>query len=265
MIEALVTKMVPSLAPSFPLFAKTPWSFILVSSDVEGGHPFTRGGHIVLTASALVPIREQMRTGANEWVALAESGKLLLHEQLHVVQRQHPERFAKMYGEYWGFKHAGSIAPADWLTDHQMLDPDAVDANWVFELKDGQRPSRWIRPMAVLAEARQSTGPTFADMQMVAVMLEPAGEDGAFRPKIAPNGNPMMDGLMNFPQFTARFAPSQSAFHPNEASADLFAHIAVIEDILPSRAPEEAKAALEKGKAAFKPTREWFEKILGPG
>lgn len=261
-IETLVSRMAPSLAKPFPLFAETPWSFIKIAPQIEGGNCFTRGRHIVLAAPVLEAMLDQNTKGMPEWAAFVQSGELLLHEQLHVVQRQHPERFAKMYIEFWGFRHADKIDGADWLTDHQLLDPDATDTRWVYSLKDGQR-TRWIWPLPIIGDVRGTGGPSFADMQMVAVALEPAGDvSGAFRPKVAPNGNPMTDGLRNFPQFTAKFAPSPNVYHPNEAAADLFAHIAVVEDILPDKAPPEAKAALERGKNAFKPTRDWFEKIL---
>ena len=47
---------------------------------------------------------------------------MLLHEQMHVLQRANPELFAKFYADTWGFVHADSIAADPWLTEHQMLD-----------------------------------------------------------------------------------------------------------------------------------------------
>jgi hypothetical protein len=193
-----------------------------------------------------------------KWVALVHSGEDLLREQVAVVQRQHPGLFARMYSDFWGMKHVDKIDPGDWLLRHQMLDPDAVDARWIYQLKDGTA-ARWIWPVRVLGNAQNVGGSKFSDIQMEAVMLDADGESG-FRAESAPNG---MESLLNFPQYTSRFSPSEYVYSPARAAADLFARIVITEDVLPPVAPPEAKDAIEKGRIKFKPIRDRFEKMLG--
>jgi hypothetical protein len=144
-----------------------------------------------------------------------------------------------------------------------MLDPDAVDALWIYQLKDGPR-TRWIWPVRILGNAQNAGGPKFGDIQLEAVTLDANGES-AFRVQAAPNGGPMLDSLLNFPQYTSRFSPSEKVYNPARAAADLFARIVITEEVLPPVAPPEAKDAIEKGRIKFKPIRDRFEKMLGNG
>ncbi|HEY8751287.1 MAG TPA: hypothetical protein VIM11_25110 [Tepidisphaeraceae bacterium] len=261
-IEALVKKITAATQDKFPVFARTPWSFIKVASGLEGGNAFTRGGNIVLPVENVATLLNRSTDkAAPKWAVLVESANLLLREQLHVVQKAQPQRFAKMYEEKWGLMHQDKLDPGEWLTEHQFLDPDAVDEHWIYEIKAGQR-SRWIWPMRVMGDAHNPAGPGMADVQAVAVMLDGSPEQG-FKPRTAPNGGPMTQPLLNLPQYTARFSPSEHPYHPAKAAADLFARIIVAEELLPEAKPPGAEAALVKAKERFKEMREWFERILG--
>lgn len=283
-----VSQLVSATRP-YPLFARTPWSFIKVGGGietanplakdrqpppspaavnpvVEGGNPFTRGPHIVLPASIVSEMVAQEQRAAIKvegfdptWLTLAEFGSVLLHEQTHVVQRQHPEAFARLYTEYWGLHHASKIDTDPWLTEHQMLDPDATDQNWVFPIPES-KGTRWIWPLMVIEDAQGPTGPSFRDCRQIAVELESTGDD-TFKVKLGQGGRLVERGLMNEVRYVSRLSPSRSPYHPNEASADLFARI-VVADHLPGHPPDEAKDALAKAKVLFKPLQEWFAKIF---
>jgi hypothetical protein len=264
-LQWYVSEIVAATAP-YPLFARTPWNFVKISPGIEGGNPFTRGQAIVLPSARLAEMVTQKQRAAMHiegfdwrWLALAEFGDVLIHEQTHVVQRQHPEAFARLYTEYWGYKHAAKIDPDPWLTEHQMLDPDGTDQNWVFPIQDAGG-TRWIWPLMVIEDAEDLAGPSFKNARQIAVELELAGDD-AFRVKTAQNGRLVMRGLMNEVGFVSRLSPSRSPYHPNEAAADLFARIIIAEN-LPGHPPDEAKDAIEKARLRFKPLQEWFAKIL---
>jgi hypothetical protein len=283
-----VSQLVSATAP-YPLFARTPWSFIKVGGGIEtgnpvakdrqhmpaaspigavieGGNPFTRGVHIVLPdaiVSEMVLEKQQAAIKTEgfdpQWLSLARFGSVLLHEQTHVVQREHPEVLARMYTEYWGFSRAAKIDTDPWLIEHQMLDPDAIDQNWVFPIQE-VKGTRWIWPLMVIEDAQGPSGPSFKDARQIAVELEPTGQD-AFKVKVAPSGRLVERGLMNEVRYMSRLSPSRSPYHPNEASADLFARVIIAEN-LPGHPPDEAKDALEKAKVLFKPLQEWFAKIF---
>jgi hypothetical protein len=265
-LQWYVSNMVAAAAP-YPLFDRTPWSFIKVSGPIEGGQPFTRADHIILPSVAISEMMGERQRAPSQavasdfqWMALERFGNLLVHEQTHVVQRLHPEVFARLYVDFWGFKHAAKIETDSWLSEHQLLDPDGADQNWVFPIKEGDK-TRWIWPLIVLEDGQAPTGPSFADARQLAIELEPTGDD-TFRVKTAANGRLVSRSLMLEMRYASHFSPSRNLYHPNEISADLFARVIVVEH-LSGHPPDEAKDALEKGKQRFKPLQELFAKILG--
>jgi hypothetical protein len=268
-VQWYVSDLLPATA-QYPLFAHTPWSFIKLNGPIEGGQPFTRGKSICLPSSLLTGMvrrRQDLRNNAlarrakdqTEWTALAGFGTLLIHEQCHVLQRQHPENFANLYTDYWGFQYATKIERDDWLTEHQLLDPDGTDTRWVFPIKDNQE-TRWIWPLVILQDPEGPTGPSFADMRMIAVELEPS-QNGVFKVKTVPNGLLVYRGLMREQRYVAVFRPSREIFHPNECSADLFSRIIATQNI-PGNPPEEAREGLAMARQLLKPLQGQFLKIM---
>lgn len=256
-----VTNLQPLVARDYPGYAKTPWSFIKLSSDFEGGMPHTRGSHIVLSDSILRPMVVRGRGAAGLEIAQAQYADTLLHEQSHVVQREHPQRFVPLYTKKWGLKHADKIDKGDWITQHEIVNPDGVDDRWVFPIKKGDQ-TRWIWPLIVLNDEATAQNATFASMRMVAVDIEPAKGNG-FKVKSDSAGKPQMRDLMQEAQYVQVFAPSMNIYHPNEAEADLFARITIIENLLPSKTPEDAERA-RRFKEHFAPLMEAFHNALTP-
>jgi len=258
-----VSKLAAYTYPTYPLLATMPWKFIKLSPEIEGDNPFTRGGYICLpndVTDGMVKEEINSELSKSDWLAMVRYGQVLLHEQMHVIQRANPVLFAKFYTDIWGFTHAASIPPDPWLVDHQMLDPDAVDQRWVYPLNNGQNV-RWIWPLAIMPDVANPGGPRFADMEMVAVDVKP-GANGAFDVRLAQNNLPAMTKLLNVMGFVAKFAPSGEVFHPNEASADLFAHVTLVLDVLPDMAPPVAAGALQKARVQFKPLHDEFVTLL---
>lgn len=253
-----VTRLVPLVGQDYPLYAKTPWSFIKLDAKFEGGMPHTRGGHIVLSGgfvSALIKARKS----APEAVALAQGGDVLLHEQAHVVQRENPAAFAKLYTGFWKFKHAAAIQGGDWLVQHQIVNPDGVDINWVFPITEGGA-THWIWPLIVFGTDDPAHA-SFDQMQMVAVDLEFVGEN-SFKARIGPNGKPQMQDLMAVGDYVSQFRPSSNIYHPNEAAADLFAKVVILDRLMPRIVPPQDAEKLNKPMSALAPLKEWFAKVL---
>jgi hypothetical protein len=256
-----VLKLVPFVAADYPLYARTPWSFIKLSPQFEGGMPHTRGSHIIVSETvlrAMVAVRKQP---APQWIELAQFGDVLLHEQSHVVQREHPDRFAKLYTDLWHFKHATSIQGCQWLTTHQLVNPDGVDVRWVFPVIDhGQKT--WIWPLVVFGEVDDPAQTSFADMRMVAIELEPGPAADSFRAKVDAGGKPVMRDLLEVPEYVKLFPRSSNIYHPNEAAADLFAKTVIMADIVRPNAPADSRAALNQALLDYEPLRDWFKRIL---
>lgn len=255
-----ISKLAPSLAADYPLFARTPWSLIKLSPAFEGGMPHTRGPHIIVSETVLKPMVAMKKTQSPQWMTLAQFGGVALHEQSHVVQREHPDRFAKLYSDYWHFKHARSIQGCPWLTTHQLVNPDGVDVRWVFPIEDNGKTA-WIWPLVVFGDVDDPAQTSFADMRMVAIDLEPAA-DNSFRAKVDAGGKPVMRDLTDVPEYVKVFQHSTNIYHPNEAAADLFAKVVILRSILPGNTPAEGRAALDQEILVYAPLTEWFKKTL---
>ena len=225
-IRWYVGKYHEMLHETYPRFTKTPWRLVKLNPPVEGGLPHTRGTVIVLPPGIvrmLVIAKTRGPVGA-----LPGIGGVLLHEQLHVVQRLHRERMEHFYREIWKYVHAERIERGAWLVRHQVINPDGVDARWVFELED-EGEKRWVLPDVMLTEGegpKQFPG----DLQMVVLELEKT-EQG-FVVKTDRKGVPVYESLRGCEHWQATFPGTSTSYHPNETMADLFVKLVVSDHVL---------------------------------
>jgi hypothetical protein len=179
--------------------------------------------------------------------------ELLLHEQMHVVQRANPELFDSLYTNQWGFIRAKSIKSCPWIVEHQLLNPDAVDCSWVFPIRRGDQ-TRYIWPLCSLSDG---PGPKRmrADFSMLAFYVAPDGD--GYRVELDGDGRPKYSELLSVRDYRSVFSPSTNIYHPNEAAADLFAKLVLYDAYRSDRMGASQRAAEEK---TFGPLREWFKK-----
>ncbi|XAM00946.1 hypothetical protein OT109_06075 [Phycisphaeraceae bacterium D3-23] len=206
----------------YPGFAAQPWSFIKVTSGVERGLPHTRGRSIVLAEGVLdfiVNARSDDRDAMHRMVMAKV--ELMLHEQMHVVQRLNPEPFAAFYTEHWGLVHVETIEYGDELTAMQLINPDGVDTRWV-RYVGTPRDARYLQPNIVIERFENRPSRMPHDFRQVAVELR-LDDDGVWRPVIDAEGQPVYTPLHDEPGYTAHYSPSGNIYHPHESFADLFA------------------------------------------
>lgn len=250
-----VRRLHPHLREHYPAFAALPWRFLKVEPHIEGGLPHTRGRCIVFSAPVLHSLG-QCRVGMPEPVALIQVGQLLVHEQLHVLQRLHPETFASLYRDEWGFVKAERIEGCAWLERHHLANPDGVDCRWVYPIA-GEDGTRYILPLVVFGEG-EGLKRMPADFEMLAVRVDPM--EGGFRVRQAEDGRPVSRPLMQVPEYRRRFLSSQNIYHPNEAAADLFATMVVFDAF--GKSAGFPTVARENLKQRFAPLRIWFHRHL---
>lgn len=241
LLREVIEQLHPTLEKHYPLLARTPWSFIKKADSLEAGAHFTRERHIVLSEGFL-----KRAVAMNNRVAprqvLRRVGGLLLHEQTHVLQRLHPEKFAKLYTEVWGFTRTQKIESIDWLKQRQVVNPDAVDLGWVYGLKEDDDTTRWIWPRVILTKLDQPR--MFRDMAFIAVELEKT--DGGFRVKENDDDSATHVPLNDVRAYTQKF-PHGGAYHPNEAAAGMLPAV-ILADVDDAFAPkgEDAQQYLAK-------------------
>ncbi len=250
-----VTEMLHPALADYPRLAALPWSFLKVDSSIEGGLPHTRGAHIVLPEPVMRGY-EKARKASEEQAAAAAAG-LLVHEQVHVLQRKQPEVFEDLYVRVWGFKRAPRIAGGPWLEAHEVVNPDATDCGWAFPIRS-DAGVRWIWPRVIFDGPEPGPGKVFRmpeDFRMAAVELEEEA-GGGFRVRLDEKGKPLMSDLLEVPEYVRAFSGSRYIYHPAEAAADLFKTIVMFDAFTPKdRLTAEARESAEK---RLGPLRSWF-------
>jgi hypothetical protein len=216
-LRDIVTALQPSLRTRAPLYARTPWAFIKVDATIEGGLPHTRGDNIILSDALLARVVQMRAKGASG--APVSLWNLLVHEQTHILQRHHPELFANLYTQSLGFRHV-VLAPAPpWLTERNVVNPDAPDADWVFPLGD-PAGRRWVLPVVLLLKLDHPRMPD--DFNVVALEVRERPGAWEFADRSLPAA---FQDLSALPDFVRAFPLQDELFHPNEISAGLLAAI----------------------------------------
>ena len=215
LLRGVLDRVAPQVAAKLPLMARTPFTFI--KADAEGGLPHTRGACIILSPRLLGALLKGMQTGAQARVD-AFASSLLVHEQTHVLERQHPELFAQLFTEVFGFKRLTAVPDAPSIQAARVLNPDGPDLGWAFPIPDGATV-RWIRPDLQLKALDHPRMPQ--DFRLVAVNL--VAKDGGFALAMDASGQPRVEDLEAIPAYKAAFPDLDESFHPNEIAAELLA------------------------------------------
>ncbi len=122
-----------SLVEEFPLLANQPWQVIKVRSDHCAGFCHTRGLSVVIAEGALNRMVAEFQQYGKTKEALAGSGTIIVHEQIHVLQRCFPKKFAGLYTEVYGFID-GKVKADEWVERNEIQNPDGLEGNrWIIE------------------------------------------------------------------------------------------------------------------------------------
>jgi hypothetical protein len=219
-LRAAIATLSPVVA-RYPLYASQPWSFIKLAASFEGGMPHTRGQSIVLS-DRMIRSFKAMGGESNFY-----GPSILAHEQLHVIQRLHPEPFAHLYTATWGFlRLPHAPVPTAEQRAHQIVNPDGIDAVWAFPLYQGPSVS-WIQPQVVL-NSQEPVPAMPGDFDEVAYPLVKSGDSFSYQK--GADGEPLHQPLHDVAPYIKAFAPSDEIFHPNEIAASLFS-LLVLHDL----------------------------------
>jgi hypothetical protein len=258
MLTDVVGHVHRALKEDYPGFTAYPWSLIKVTNAVEQGLPHTRGKSIILPEGFLTQALEMYH--ANKEQSLLFLVNLMVHEQVHVVQRLKPKPFEAFYTEQWELEHVDAIVYGDYLNDRQLINPDGVDTRWVQNIGTSDAP-RYIQPNVILErfEDRPSRMPN--DFKQVAIELK-QDDAGTWRPIKAEDGQPVIHPLHGEAGYMQHYGVSKNVYHPNESFADLFALAVLYDDFIPAGAIEEKEFA--EINEALDPVRELMAKTFGP-
>lgn len=217
MLRDVLSRLMPKIARLAPFMARTPFAFIKTAGHVEGGAPHTRGTAIVLSQSEIDALMRMYRWG---WTTILDqmAAPLLVHEQVHVLQRAEPQRFVSLYTEVLGFRHLDPVPDHPWLLEHRATNPDAQDLGWIYRTTLGTQ-ALWIRPDLLL---RKVDHPDLTrDVRLIGIELKET--DGTFAVALDDKGRPRIQDLASIGSYRDAFPNRTENYHPNEISADLIA------------------------------------------
>lgn len=249
-LRASVQALQPLLV-HYPRFARQAWRFVKVADSIESGLPHTRADAIVLSESVSASIAG-MHSQLSAAAALQRIGPLLLHEQIHVLQRLEPARFESLYINVFGFARRAALTLPEEIVVNQVANPDGLDCCWLFPLAE---PGRFILPWLEFAEsATRRKMPQDFRMRAIPVVSEGAG----FRVVRDAQGKVQVRDLALVTEYTQAFALTENFYHPNESAADLFAQLVMLDNLEQGG----AKARRRSPQNEFAPLRTWFRANL---
>ena len=219
-IRGVIDHLQPLLAARAPLYARTPWSFVKLADDAEGGMPHTRGAHVVLPEGMVRSCLELAR----DLVADKPSPTarfltyILVHEQTHVLERAHPALFEPLITDVFGFTRMSPAPTTPWLETHEFVNPDGPDVVWAFPL-DKIGGHGWVMPHLTVPDMELPRMPQ--DFQAVGVEVERT--DAGWR-ILEQDGAPRRRNLDKIPGYDGHFPFPDEDFHPNEIAAVTLGH-----------------------------------------
>jgi hypothetical protein len=252
-LESYIAFIDAAVKPIYPGLVALPWRIVKVKNNIEGGLPHTRGNMIVFSESVLKSIA---LTAQNKQ---ADPGylNLLIHEQVHVIQRVKPKEFAALYEQQWGFRKVSAIRGADgWIASHQIVNPDAVDVLWVWPVPD---TTKVIWPRVIFAG--ESPTPTMPD-DFLLVGIELLSTADGYSVSTDKMDVPHFQNLSDESAYIKKFPGVSSLYHPNEIAADYLSDLALWDCLMDTRnaSPEQQMAAEER----FKLIRMWAKQTFAP-
>ena len=200
------------------LMANQPWRFIKIQNWLCGGFAHTRGTYIILSQAYLDRLSTDWSdnmTEESELKLVTSLGGLLVHEQMHSLQRTFKSKFKKLYSENWNFINQ-QIKDEQEIVKDQVSNPDAPIAEWLIPDPEIRDKFYWIRTLITKNVEIPEMGKDFVD---VAFDIFKDKENYSL---IKLNNTISSRPLSELDFYTNSFPVKRGLDHPNEISAYMF-------------------------------------------
>lgn len=207
------------LENNISLMARQPWRFIKIEDWLCGGFAHTRGTYIILSQKHIDFLTTSWSNDMSvedEKKLLQGLGGLLVHEQMHSLQRTFKSRFEKLYTEFWDFTKAQVIADTA-IKQNQVSNPDAPIAEWLIANPQDTSSFYWIRTLLKKRDGIPIMGKDFVDKVFIV-----KNNDGVYSTTKAEDGTLLQTSLENIVFYKNAFPVSRGLDHPNEIAAYMF-------------------------------------------
>jgi len=201
------------------LMANHPWRFIKVKDWLCGGFAHTRGTFIILSEKHINYLSKGWSANMTEedkTKLVVKFGSLLVHEQMHSLQRTYKSKFVKLYTEYWSFVQ-GKVQAEHSIIQNQVSNPDAPIAEWLIPDLNESKTYYWIRTLLKESNSIPEMGKDFED-----IVFRVEKSKGIFTLKNNENGNLSRTLISELEFYNNAFPTKRGLDHPNEISAYMF-------------------------------------------
>ena len=199
-----------------------PWRFIKVQSWLCGGFAHTRGTYIILSQKYI----DRLIKGWNENMdntlksnIISKLGGLLVHEQMHSLQRTFKSKFDKLYIDYWNFER-GKVKTEKEIKLNQVSNPDAPIPEWLIKNKNNFNEFYWVRTLLNKSPKIPVMGKDFQDKVFIVERF-----NKNFKVKKDLNKNLISLELSDIEFYKNSFPVDRGLDHPNEISAYMFSEL----------------------------------------
>ena len=196
-IDSLLSVIIDNLKKNYPKFNYDDWIFMKSNDNIEGGMPFTILNYIILPEKV---IRRSM--GLSDFTAsMNYLGNILIHEKMHIFQRNNPDLVNMFYNKYWNFTYINNINIPNYINDKIRSNPDGLQIYWVYKNK-------------YLILSLLNSDNNLSDINIY------------YYPIYWKNNRYYIDKPLNhLTEYNNFFCNIQYPYHPNESSAYLFSDI----------------------------------------
>ena len=201
------------------LMAYQPWRFIKIEDWLCGGFAHTRGTYIILSQrhiDHLTKTWSDNMTAEEEKILLERLGGLLVHEQMHSLQRTFKSRFEKLYAKHWNFTKAHVLNDSTIKKD-QVSNPDAPIAEWLIANPKDEKSFYWARTLLKETEEIPVMGRDFTDRVFIVKNI-----NGKYTTVKSEDNKLAYTNIDGIKFYKNAFPTIRGIDHPNEISAYMF-------------------------------------------
>lgn len=180
-----------------------------LQNSIEMGFPHTHRDCIFISEKNIDKLNKYY-IESNVIDAIKYIGITLIHEQVHILQREIPFKFKNLYENYWNFVYnSREIVDLDNYKKYNMSNPDGFDISWLLKLGDDT-----ILCMAVYKKDEIRLD----NVDYIGIFLQKNKSDDD---KLLISKVELLDNISIFKDY---FNISINHYHPNEISAELISN-----------------------------------------
>ncbi len=127
---AWLIKIMNERLPDEYRFLMKSWKFCKIDKVLENNYPHTHKNCIFLSNDFVNSVVNMFKK-KKEKDAIELFGSTIIHEKIHVWQREEKEKFNELYTKYWNFQYK-KVEDSDEIVELLRNNPDGNDFYWIF-------------------------------------------------------------------------------------------------------------------------------------